>query len=74
VKSIGIFEIKSKLSEICHEVALTGEPIAITKRGKPLVRILPAEDWPTSALARRITYIANHEESVAPADFDPPPD
>jgi prevent-host-death family protein len=41
VKEIGIFEIKTKLSSICEEVARTGESVLVTKRGKPFVRIDP---------------------------------
>ena len=41
VKTLGIFEIKTKLSQICDNVARTGESVLVTKRGKPLVRIDP---------------------------------
>jgi prevent-host-death family protein len=41
VKTLGIFEIKTKLSQICDDVARTGESVLVTKRGKPLVRIDP---------------------------------
>jgi prevent-host-death family protein len=42
VKSLGLFEVKTRLSELCQEVAETGESVMVTKRGKPLVRIVPA--------------------------------
>ena len=38
---MGIFEAKTKFSEICEEVATSGEPTEISRRGKPLVRIVP---------------------------------
>jgi prevent-host-death family protein len=41
VKSLGLFEVKTRLSELCREVAETGESVMVTKRGKPLVRIVP---------------------------------
>jgi prevent-host-death family protein len=41
MKTLGIFEIKTKLSQICDDVARTGESVLVTKRGKPLVRIDP---------------------------------
>jgi prevent-host-death family protein len=41
VKSLGLFEAKTRLSELCQEVADTGESVMVTKRGKPLVRIVP---------------------------------
>lgn len=39
--SVGIFEAKNRLSELCEKVALTGEPLLIRRRGEPLVRIMP---------------------------------
>lgn len=44
MKTSGIFETKNRLSELCEQVALSGEPLVITRHGKPLVRILPIED------------------------------
>lgn len=41
MKAFGIFEIKTKLSSICEDVARTGESVLITKRGKPFVKIDP---------------------------------
>lgn len=39
--TIGLFEAKTKLSELCEQVAKRREPIVITRRGRPLVRIEP---------------------------------
>ena len=39
--TVGIFEAKTRLSEICGRVAQTGEPVVVTRRGVPLVRIDP---------------------------------
>jgi prevent-host-death family protein len=41
MKTIGLFEAKTKLSEICERVAVGGEAVVITRRGKPLVKIEP---------------------------------
>ena len=41
MNTIGIFEAKTKLSQICEQVHDTHEPVLITKRGVPLVRIEP---------------------------------
>lgn len=40
---MGVFDIKTRLSEVCDEVARTGEPVLVTRRGKPFVRIAPLE-------------------------------
>ncbi len=41
MRTVGLFEAKTKLSEICRKVADTGEPVLVTRRGAPLVRIEP---------------------------------
>jgi prevent-host-death family protein len=38
---IGLFEAKTKFSELCEQVAKRREPVVITRRGRPLVRIEP---------------------------------
>ena len=40
MKQIGLFEAKTRLSELCQEVSEGGEEILITRRGKPWVRLL----------------------------------
>ena len=44
MKALGIFEVKNRLSEVCEEVATQGDPLVITRHGKPLVRIVPYEE------------------------------
>ncbi len=39
--AVGLFEAKTKLSELCQQVARRREPVVITRRGRPLVRIEP---------------------------------
>jgi prevent-host-death family protein len=41
VKTIGLFEAKTRLSELCGKVAETGEVYTITRRGRPIARIEP---------------------------------
>lgn len=43
MKTLGLFETKNRFSEVCDEVARTGEPCVVTRRGRALVRIIPAE-------------------------------
>ncbi len=40
-KTVGIFEAKTKFSELCEQVARTGKEIVVTRRGKSVVRIVP---------------------------------
>ncbi|MBI4703655.1 MAG: type II toxin-antitoxin system Phd/YefM family antitoxin [Deltaproteobacteria bacterium] len=44
MRSVGLFEAKAKLSELCERVARDEQPIVITRRGKPLVRLEPAAE------------------------------
>lgn len=74
-KTLGLFEAKTKLSELCEQVARTREGVTITRRGKPLVRILPVDDQPPSILERRRAYMKLHarREPDDAEDFEPQP-
>lgn len=41
MKTLGIFEVKNKLSELCEDVSSGGEALVVTRHGKPIVRIVP---------------------------------
>lgn len=59
MKTLGLFDTKNRFSEVCEQVARTGEPCTVTKRGRALVRIVPVEEefrssvWDTVAEAKR---------------------
>jgi len=74
MKTVGIFEAKAKLSEICERVASNKESVLITRRGKPLVRIDPLEETPMTISEARAAYMAKHddEEQVDRHDLEPP--
>jgi len=44
MRTIGIFEVKTRISEINDIVKETYEPVLITGRGVLMVRIIPIED------------------------------
>lgn len=44
MKTLGLFETKNRLSEVCEQVAATSEPVVITRHRKPLVQIVPIQD------------------------------
>lgn len=75
MKTLGIFEVKTKLSRICETVAKTREPVLITVRGTPLVRIDPIESSPLSIKERRAIYMTKYggEEKDDTEDFSPAP-
>lgn len=43
-ESVGIFEAKTKFSELCEQVARTGQEVVVTRRGKRMVRIAPVSE------------------------------
>jgi prevent-host-death family protein len=43
MRSVSAGEFKAKCLAIMDEVNETGEPVLITKRGKPVARVVPAE-------------------------------
>lgn len=44
MKTVGIFEAKTHLPGLCQQVAETGAPVMISRRGHPLVMITPVPD------------------------------
>ena len=72
-KTIGLFEAKTKLSEICERVAETRQAVTVTRRGKPLVRILPVDEPPPSVWERREAYLKRHQDETDDIeDFEVP--
>lgn len=56
MRTMGAGEFKAKCLAVMDEVAATGEPVLITKRGKPVVRILAPEE----ALKRKVDVDSIH--------------
>lgn len=48
LKTIGVLEAKSRFSEICSEIAESGDTVVISSRGEPLVEVRPVRQ-PDSA-------------------------
>jgi len=71
MKSVGLFEAKTKLSEICRGVATTGQAVVVTHRGKPMVRIeAVAPPKGTSIWDRRAAHVKKNGPLTV--DFDLP--
>ncbi|MCY3021377.1 MAG: type II toxin-antitoxin system Phd/YefM family antitoxin [Planctomycetota bacterium] len=68
MKSVGLFEAKTRLSAICDAVARTGRAVRITRRGRPWVVIAPClDDAPRQSVwARRREF----ERAHGPLDED----
>ena len=52
MKSVNVTELRANLNEYVTEVQTTGQPLAITSRGRVIVRIVPPEDEKETAKAR----------------------
>ncbi len=44
MRTMAIGEFKAKCLAVMAEVNSTGQPVLVTKRGKPLARVLPFEE------------------------------
>lgn len=75
MNSVGLFEAKTKLSEICRKVSEGGKGVVITHRGKPLVKIEPItttnKKKKSSVWEARDAYIKKH--GLWEDDFELPP-
>ncbi len=65
-------EFKAKCLAILDEVAETGEPVTITKRGRPTALLSPAiaatEGYPQATLFGTVEVVGDIIEPVLPAD------
>ena len=66
-ESVSVHEAKADLSRLLDDVA-AGEDVVITRGGRPVARIVPANDAP------RRTFGVDRGAFTVPADFDAPLD
>ena len=74
MSTLGIYEAKTRLSEICERVAQTGEPVVVTRRGIPLVQIRPlgSEDGIGSTVwESRDRFVREHGDLEVDLDLPP---
>ena len=62
MNAVGLFEAKTKFSELCERVAKSRESITVTRRGEPLVMIIPTTEKraPKSVWESRRSFEAAH--------------
>lgn len=61
-RTIPASQFKAKCLALLDEVARTGETLVVTKRGKPVARVVPAEE--PRSLVGTVTYHISDEEFV----------
>lgn len=67
VREVPAGEFNARCLRLMDEVRASGQPLVITKRGKPVARLLPVEDEPPMALFGRLKG-----HSMAPDDLIEP--
>ncbi len=72
--SLGVSEFKAHALQILDQVSRTGEAVVITKRGKPLVRVIPYVDegclGTMGALADSVTSMGDLVSPLGEEDWD----
>jgi len=70
MKSVAVTEFKAHCLSLLEDVARTGEPLVVTKRGKPLARVIPSATtparYPQDTLAGTVTIIGDVVGPVLP--------
>jgi len=71
-RTIPASEFKAKCLALLDEVAETKETLVVTKRGKPVVRVVPADE--PASLRGTVTYLVSDDELIKPLYEDWEPD
>ncbi|MEX2381954.1 MAG: type II toxin-antitoxin system prevent-host-death family antitoxin [Opitutales bacterium] len=71
-RKIGIFEAKTKLSELCSKVGEGEAEYVITRRGKPIARLVGAAPAETGSPRGILERMAETEKAFGPISDDEP--
>ncbi len=63
-KSLGAFEVKTHLSQLLEQVK-RGKSFTITKRGRPIAKLVPLSSRDPMSLRGSVKY---HDDIVSPID------
>src|SRR5882672_2693697 len=70
MRSVAVSKFKAHCLSLLEDVARTGKPLMVVKRGKPLARVMPtgsnAFDRPQDALLGTVTYLGDIIEPAVP--------
>ena len=59
-RTITASRFKAECLGLIDDIARSGTPLLVTKRGRPLVRVVPVE--PAESLAGSVTFLVDDEE------------
>ena len=68
MKTVKVSEFKAKCLGFINEVTEKGEPIIITKNGKPVSRLVPYQQKPASFFGLHQGAIKSHDDLIVPLD------
>lgn len=66
MQHINASAFKAQCLSLLDDVALTGEEIVVTKRGRPVARLVPVEQ--PRPLAGSVSFHVSDDELIAPLD------
>ena len=69
-RTIKASEFKAHCLRLMEEVVRSGEEIVITKRGRPVSRLVPCRDQPEALLGADRDIIRIHDDIVDPLDVE----
>ena len=61
-------QFKAKCLKVMDRVARTGEPVVVTKHGKPVVRVVPVEDAAVPLFGRLAGSVTQASDLISPID------
>ena len=64
MSEIALYEAKAHLSALVERVASTGEEVVITRRGKPVARLVPVDD--ESAIESALAHLLAARDASRP--------
>jgi len=72
METYALYDAKNRLSELCNKVTETGEPCVISRRGRPIVKIVPVDDSEGSDSVWNTVEEAQAKYGTLDADFELP--
>lgn len=63
-RQIAVSRFKAECLGLLEEIAQTGEELLVTKRGRPLARVLSARQ--TTSLAGSVEYLVSEDDLITP--------
>lgn len=73
MKEMGAAQFKAKCLAVMDKVQQSGEPVLITKRGKPMVKVMPVpqkDDEVFGYLAEKVKVVGDIINTTPAADWD----